>query len=236
MHHRPAAARGLTRTDWLESAHTFSFGSYHDPRFMGFGPLRVINDDRVAPGAGFAPHSHRDMEILSFVVDGALEHRDSLGNGSVIRPGQIQRMSAGTGITHSEYNPSPGEPVRFLQIWIEPERTGLAPGYEQTDLPPAVGAADVRRIAARQPAPGAVILHRDVEVWLVRLAAGATTSLRLAGRRSGWLQVVDGTLAAGDLDLVTGDGLALPQAAELSLRAATASHALWFDLPEVATR
>src|SRR5579884_3782960 len=158
---RPAAARGHTDLGWLDSRHTFAFGDYFDPAHLGFRTLRVINDDRVAPGTGFGMHPHRDMEILTYVVEGALQHRDSLGTGSVIRPGEVQRMTAGTGIRHSEYNPSAAEPVRLLQIWIEPERRGLAPGYEQRAFPEAERRDRLRLVASRDGQDGAVTIRQD---------------------------------------------------------------------------
>jgi redox-sensitive bicupin YhaK (pirin superfamily) len=160
--------RGHADFGWLNSRHTFSFGDYHDPRFMGFGPLRVINEDRVAPGAGFGKHSHRDMEILSWVLDGALEHKDSLGTGAVIRPGELQRMTAGTGVTHSEFNASQRDPVHFLQIWLLPERRGLEPGYEQRSFSPAELQDRWRLIAAHDGRDGAVKVHQDADLYAAR--------------------------------------------------------------------
>ena len=164
---RRSEDRGAARFDWLDSKHSFSFGHYFDANHMGFGPLRVINEDRVVAGAGFGEHGHRDMEIISYVLEGALEHRDSLGNGSVIRPGEIQRMSAGTGIRHSEYNASPEAPLHFLQIWIEPEQQRLAPGYEERRIPSQNGA--LTRIGSRDGRDGAVTIHQDVDLYLARL-------------------------------------------------------------------
>src|SRR5438067_2753920 len=169
---RPAEARGRTALDWLDSRHTFSFSDYYDPEQMGFRSLRVINDDRVAPGGGFGTHGHRDMEILTYVLEGALEHRDSLGTGSVIRRGDLQRMSAGTGIRHSEFNPSPSEPVHFLQIWLLPERSGLRPGYEQKTFPDAEKRGRLRLVAARDGREGAVTIHQDVDLYAALLASG----------------------------------------------------------------
>jgi hypothetical protein len=227
---RPAAARGQTRLDWLDSRHTFSFNTYHDPAHMGFRALRVINDDRVAPGAGFPPHAHRDMEILSYVVSGALEHRDSLGTGSVIRPGEIQRMSAGTGVRHSEFNPSPTEPVRFLQIWIHPERTGLEPSYEQRAFPPGSLHGTLRVIAARDGADGAVTLHQDVAVLAGRLEPGERVVHRLAAGRHAWVQVARGTVALGATILAEGDGAAISAEPAVALEARDPAEVLVFDL------
>ena len=181
---RPSYERGHTTLSWLESAHTFSFNNYVDPRHMGFRQLRVINDDRVKPGAGFGTHSHRDMEIITYVLEGALEHRDSTGNGSVIRPGDVQRMSAGTGISHSEYNHSPTAPVHFLQIWILPERQGLDPSYEQRSFAPEELRGQWRLMAARDGRDGAVVVHQDVDVLAVQLEPGAAGRLSSEGRSS----------------------------------------------------
>src|SRR5256886_2212453 len=173
---RPAEQRGLTRLDWLDSRHSFSFDRYHDPRHMGFRVLRVINEDRVAPGSGFPTHSHRDMEILTFVLEGALEHKDSLGNGSVIRPGDVQRMTAGTGISHSEFNPSRTEPVHFLQVWIHPEQEGLKPGYEQRAFPDAERRGQLRLVASRNGSDGSVTIHQDVKLYDALLTTGEDVS------------------------------------------------------------
>ncbi|MGH7895237.1 MAG: pirin family protein, partial [Candidatus Binatia bacterium] len=169
---RPAAARGHTRLDWLDSRHTFSFGDYHDPRHMQFGALRVINDDRVTPGQGFATHGHRDMEIITYVLDGALEHRDSLGTGSVIRPGEVQIMSAGTGITHSEFNHSPTEPVHFLQVWVVPAERGGAPRYDQRAFEAAETTGRLRLVVAPDARDGALLIHQDARMLVARLAIG----------------------------------------------------------------
>jgi redox-sensitive bicupin YhaK (pirin superfamily) len=228
---RPAAARGLTRFDWLTSRHTFSFGDYVDPDAMGFGPLRVINEDIVAPGAGFATHGHRDMEIISIILKGALAHRDSLGTGSVIRPGEVQRMSAGTGIRHSEFNASDAEPVHFLQIWIEPERRGLPPSYEQRAVPEPddsgwrlLGSADGRG--------GSVVIHRPAELLQADLATGTDVSHRLAPGRRGWLQVVTGAVTLNGVALAAGDGAAVSGETGLTVAAMAAGPAsvLLFDL------
>src|SRR5512134_3487157 len=170
---RPGNARGAAKFDWLDSRHTFSFGHYYDSQHMGFGTLRVINDDRVRPGGGFATHAHNDMEIISYVLDGALEHKDSLGTGSIIRPGDVQRMTAGTGIRHSEFNPSQTRPVHFLQIWIIPERVGLEPGYEQRTYSAADKQNRLRLIASRDGRDGSVTLHQDADVFASLPEAGA---------------------------------------------------------------
>jgi len=222
--------RGVAQFGWLDSRHTFSFGHYHDPKFMGFGPLRVINEDRVQPGRGFDTHGHRDMEIISYVVSGALRHEDSLGNGSIIRPGDVQRMTAGTGVRHSEYNASDEEPVHFLQIWIQPEALGLAPGYEQKAFPAEQQTNRLALVVARGGRDGAVSIHRDVDIYAGRLDAGVTIGHTFRAGRSGWLQVVRGELHANDLVLQAGDGLALGQVPSLELHAIGASELLLFDM------
>ena len=226
---RPAAERGRSRRDWLDSRHTFSFAEYHDPRHMGFGALRVINDDRVAPGGGFAPHSHSDMDIISYVLEGALQHRDSLGNGSVIRPGEIQRMRAGTGITHSEYNASGSEAVHFLQIWIIPQRRGLPPGYQQRGFKPE----DIRgrwlKLATPENGGGLVNIHQDVALLATRVAEQAVDYPLAQGRRA-WLQVASGSVEVNGTTLGEGDSAALAGPAAISVRGAPEGEVLLFDL------
>jgi len=228
---RPAGDRGLTKLQWLDSRHSFSFGDYYDPEHMGFGKLRVINDDRVFPDGGFGTHPHRDMEILSFVVEGALEHSDSLGNGSVIRAGDVQRMTAGTGIQHSEFNPSSTEEVRFLQVWIEPERRGLQPGYEQRafDLESVAGTPVL--IASRDGRDGSLTVHQDVEVFRVLVPGGGSTDHRLAEGRRLWLQVVSAEVEVAGHPLQEGDGAALAGGAILDIVGrADMSDLLLFEL------
>ncbi|TMA39945.1 MAG: pirin family protein, partial [Deltaproteobacteria bacterium] len=186
---RLAEDRGHTRLDWLDSRHSFSFDSYHDPRHMGFRVLRVINEDRVASGSGFPTHSHRDMEILTFVLEGALEHKDSLGTGSVIRPGDVQRMTAGSGISHSEFNPSRSEPVHFLQVWILPGPPGLAPSYEQRSFP----AAGVRLVASEDGRDGSITVHQDTAVYRAVLGPGEEVAHPIAPGRYAWIQMARGT-------------------------------------------
>jgi redox-sensitive bicupin YhaK (pirin superfamily) len=228
---RKAAERGGTRLSWLDSRHTFSFYTYVDPDWMGFGPLRVINDDVVAPGGGFGTHGHREMEILSFVVSGRLEHRDSLGNGSVIAPGEVQRMSAGTGIRHSEFNPSPSEPARFLQVWIEPEATGLPPSWEQRAFADADREGVAVLVASRDGRDGSLTIRQDVSVYIARLAPGRTVELPLAAGRAAWVQVVTGDADVNGVPLSEGDGAALE--AETAVRGAATGECglLVFDLP-----
>ncbi|MGP1395779.1 MAG: pirin family protein [Inquilinaceae bacterium] len=227
---RDRNSRGHTQTGWLDSRHTFSFGGYRDPSQMGFGALRVINQDRVIPGAGFASHDHRDMEILTYVLEGALAHRDSLGNGSVIRPGDIQRMTAGTGITHSEVNDSDTEPVHFLQIWILPDRQGLSPGYEQRHIDPAERRNRFRPMAGPAGADGAVTIHQDARLHAADLDAGHGLTHDLPSGRRAWLQVARGLVALnGDL-LREGDGASIQAEPSITLETETGAELLLFDL------
>ena len=225
--HHPAASRFHTQIDWLDSWHSFSFGHHYDPARQGFRSLRVINEDRVAGGAGFPTHGHRDMEILTYVLEGGLAHRDSSGGVGVIRPGDAQRMSAGTGIQHSEYNASADEGVHFLQIWIEPARAGLAAGYEQAALP-AAHAGESRIDPMAGPEGGAVTLHQDARVQRVLLAAGQPLSFALAPGRHAWVQVARGAARVADTDLAQGDGLALSGTERVDL--AGGGELLLFDL------
>ncbi len=233
---RPAAARGHADHGWLRSAHTFSFADYHDPAFMGFRALRVINEDRVAPGRGFGTHSHRDMEILSYVLRGAIAHEDSMGNGEVLRPGEVQRMTAGTGVTHSEFNPSTDEPLHFLQIWITPERRGLPPSYQQTAFPMAERRGRLRPVASRDGADGALTVHQDVVIYAGLLADGEATTLELAPGRHAWIQIARGSIVV-DVDgerqaLAAGDGVAISGAPRVGLVGAgdELAELLGFDL------
>ena len=206
---RHAHERGAANFGWLDSRHTFSFGSYYDPAHMGFGPLRVINEDQVQPAQGFGAHGHRDMEIISYVIAGELEHRDSMGNGSIIRPGDVQRMTAGTGVRHSEMNPSETDAVRFLQIWILPEREGLTPGYEQKAFTEADKRGALRLVGSRDGRDGSVTIHQDVNLYATVLPEGDSVTAELAAGRKGWLQVVTGEIAFGDQTLRAGDGVAV---------------------------
>jgi redox-sensitive bicupin YhaK (pirin superfamily) len=227
---RRAGERGHAQHGWLESFHTFSFAGYHDPQHMGFRDLRVINEDRVQPGRGFDTHSHRDMEIVSYVVSGALEHRDSLGNGSLIRPGDLQRMSAGSGVTHSEFNASDAELVHFLQIWVLPERQGIEPGYEQKHFPAAERSGRLRRVVSRDGREGSVRIHQDVTLFAGLLEPGDALNQPLDPGRYAWLQVVRGDLELNGARLGPGDGAALANETALSLKADAASEVLLFDL------
>jgi quercetin 2,3-dioxygenase len=227
---RRSADRGLADFGWLKSRHTFSFGDYHDSQHMGFGPLRVINEDRVAPGKGFGKHAHRDMEILSWVLEGALEHKDSLGTGAQIRPGELQRMSAGTGVTHSEFNGSATDPVHFLQIWLLPERSNLSPGYEQRSFPAAELLNRWCLIGSGTPRDGAVKIHQDVNLFAARLAAGERLDHVSASGRKLWLQVARGSVETdGDL-LSAGDGAAWSDASSIQVSAKQDAEVLLFDM------
>ena len=227
---RPAAERGATRTDWLDSRHTFSFSNYYDPRFVGFGDLLVINEDTVAPAGGFGTHGHRDMEIISYVVEGALEHRDSMGNSSVIRPGELQRMSAGTGVRHSEFNHSEDEPVHFLQIWITPEREGIEPGYEQREFSEEERRGRLRLVASRGGQDGSVTIHQDAEVYAATLGEGEEVTYEISAGRRAWVQLIKGSLELNGLELRAGDGAAVSDETRLVIRAAGPSELLLFDL------
>jgi len=228
---RRAEERGRANFGWLDSRHSFSFGDYHDPAHMGFGPLRVINDDRVAPGGGFPTHPHSDMEIVSYVLEGALEHKDSLGTGSVIRPGDVQRMSAGTGIRHSEYNASQMQPVHFLQIWIVPERKGLEPGYEQKAFSNEEKRGKLRLVGSRNGRDGSVTIHRDVDFYATLLNEDEAASHTLKPGRTAWVQVAQGTAKLNGEQLYPGDGVAIEEAGVIAL-AGTSPDAeiLLFDM------
>ena len=214
---------------WLDSHHTFSFAGYYHPEHMGFGALRVINDDRVAPGAGFPKHGHRDMEILSYVVDGALEHEDSTGTGSVIRPGDVQRMSAGTGVMHSEFNGSEEEPVRFLQIWVVPERGGLPPSYEEKHFGDERNGT-LRLVASRDGREGSLTVHQDLSLYASVLKPGDTVTHTVAEGRRAWVQVVKGEVALDGETLREGDGASTEQSGTLNIEASADAELLLFDL------
>jgi hypothetical protein len=227
---RPSEARGHVEFGWLDTRHSFSFGHYHDPAHMGFRALRVINEDHVDPGAGFDPHPHRDMEILTYVLSGALEHQDSMGNGSVIRPGDVQRMTAGTGVVHSEQNASATEPVHLLQIWILPARTGLAPGYEQKAFPEAERRGRLRPLAAADGREGSVTVHQDVTLYSALLGAGESVHHALAPGRHAWVQVARGAVSVNGETVRAGDGVALSDERSLALEASEDAELLLFDL------
>ncbi len=231
---RRAAERGHADFGWLDSRHTFSFGEYYDPAHMGFSILRVINDDRVAGGGGFPTHPHRDMEIVSYVLEGALAHRDSLGSGATIFPGDVQRMSAGTGVRHSEFNASRTDATRFLQIWLLPERGGLKPGYEQKNFPLEARRNALRLIVAsnRNPREGALAIQTDADIYASVLDEGAGVTHALAQERCAWVQVARGAVALNGVDLQEGDGAAVTRERTLALTGrAPQSEILVFDLP-----
>jgi redox-sensitive bicupin YhaK (pirin superfamily) len=222
--------RGQTKLDWLDSRHTFSFGDYHDPRNMGFRDLRVINEDRVSPGKGFGTHSHRDMEIITYVLEGSVEHKDSTGNQTIIRPGDVQRMSAGTGISHSEYNPSKTEPVHFLQIWILPQQQNLPPSYEQRTFDLEKNRGRWLLIASQDGRDGAVTVHQDVALSVARLHAGQQATYRLKPGRHAWLQAARGSVTLKGAALNEGDGAAASGEEILEVRAVEDAEVLIFDL------
>lgn len=230
---RPADQRGEVSLGWLRSRHTFSFGHYHDPAWMGFGPLRVINDDTVAPGGGFAPHRHANMEIVSVVLDGALAHKDSAGNAGVIRAGDVQWMSAGHGIEHSEYNGSDAAPVHFLQIWIQPERLNHVPAYDQKHFAPEARRARWATLVSADGADGSIAIRQQASLRATRLHAGDALAATLDPARRQWLHVATGEVAVGERVLAAGDALGfVDEAGELALRGiAESSDVLLFDLP-----
>jgi hypothetical protein len=223
-------SRGHTKIGWLDSYHTFSFSNFYDPNRMGFRSLRVINDDRVVPGAGFGTHGHRDMEILTYVLEGALEHKDSLGTGSVILPGEAQVMSAGTGITHSEYNHSQTEEVHFLQIWILPDQQGLEPRYEQKAFPIEEKRGKLRLIAAKDGRNGAVTIHQDVDLYTSHLEAGDVVNYHLQPNRYGWLQIAQGLVTLNGQELRAGDGVQMNGEEQLKISTNVGGEILLFDL------
>jgi redox-sensitive bicupin YhaK (pirin superfamily) len=227
---RKAQERGHAHHGWLESFHTFSFAGYHDPEQMGFRDLRVINEDRVQPKRGFGTHSHRDMEIVSYVLAGALEHRDSLGTGSVIRPGDVQRMSAGTGVSHSEFNQSASELVHFLQIWILPEREGLRPSYEQKHFPAEERTGALQLVASGGGRDGSIRIHQDVELYATLLGAGDAVEHALRAGRHAWLQVARGSCELNGVPLEAGDGAAVSGESSLRMRGSGDAELLLFDL------
>jgi len=227
---RPAEQRGHANHGWLDSHHTFSFASYHDPAHMGFRSLRVINEDRVAPGQGFGTHPHRDMEIISYVLQGGLEHKDSMGTGSVIRPGDVQRMSAGTGVTHSEYNASRSELVHFLQIWLLPAQRGIRPGYEQKSFVRADKDGRLRVVASPDGRDGSVTIHTDATLYAGLFEQGQAAELALAAGRHAWVHVARGKARVNGHELKAGDGAALSEEGSVRVEGVEAGEVLVFDL------
>lgn len=224
---RPSDARGRYRNGWLDSQHSFSFGEYYDPQHLGFSVLRVINDDLIAPGAGFPTHPHRDMEIVTYVLDGAIAHKDSMGNGSTIRPGEIQRMSAGTGITHSEYNPWTDEGTRLLQIWVLPSTRGLTPSYEQAAIP----FEDGRLIRIAGCEGGVVAIQQDAAIYAARFSGAGRARHDIADKRTAWVQMARGSMTVNGVVLAEGDGASVTKETALELVADAACEVLVFDLP-----
>jgi quercetin 2,3-dioxygenase len=227
---RKADERGLSKIDWLTSRHSFSFADYYDAQQMGFASLRVINEDWVAAGAGFPTHPHRDMEIITYVVEGAVAHRDSMGNGSTITPGDVQRMSAGTGVTHSEYNPSRVAPLHLLQIWIEPDKRGYAPGYEQVRFADADKRGRMRLVASPDGTDGSVTIHQDARVYASVIEPERPVKMALAAGRRAYVQVVRGALTVNGVAMAAGDGARVTGEAALEFAAAAESEVILFDL------
>jgi redox-sensitive bicupin YhaK (pirin superfamily) len=227
---RKAGERGHFNHGWLDTYHTFSFGDYYDPKFMGFRSLRVINDDRVQPGQGFGMHGHRDMEIVTYVLDGALAHKDSMGNGSIIKAGQLQRMTAGTGVRHSEFNPSDRDWVHLYQIWLLPQQTGLKPSYEELALPEEERRGQFRLVASPDGAAGGLTIHQDARLYLATLAPGESVRHDLTPGRAAWLQVLRGSASVLGNELSAGDGVAVADEKILPVQTADGAEVLLFDL------
>lgn len=227
---RRSADRGHADHGWLDTRFSFSFAHYHDPEHMGFRTLRVINDDIIQPGQGFGTHGHRDMEIVTYVLEGALEHRDSTGTGSVLRPGDVQRMTAGRGVRHSEFNHSESDPLRLLQIWIFPEEKGLEPGYEEVNVPEKEKRDRLRRIVARDAGEGELKIHQDATIHAAVLSAGETISHDLAPGRGAWIQVATGKITVDGVELRHGDGASIEEVEEIEIRGVEESELLLFDL------
>ncbi|CAM3672789.1 pirin family protein [Bordetella sputigena] len=228
---RRSEERGYADHGWLKSHHTFSFANYYDPRHMGFGPLRVINDDHIGAGRGFGTHGHRDMEILTYVLDGAVAHKDSMGNGSTIRPGDVQRMSAGRGVLHSEFNPQPDRGTHLLQIWIEPNAVGIDPGYEEKRFEEADKRGRLRLVASPDAADGSVLIHQDARLYVGLFEGDESATLPLASGRRAWVHVARGKITVNGQALVDGDALAVEDEALISLEKGEDAEVLVFDLP-----
>lgn len=227
---RAADQRGKSDFGWLDSRHTFAFGDYHDPRHMGFRSLRVINDDRVTAGSGFGRHPHRDMEIFSYVLEGALAHEDSLGTGATVKAGEVQKMSAGTGILHSEFNPSSTDPLRFLQVWIIPERRGLTPSYDQKTFSEADKRGRLKLIGSRDGRDGSIAFHQDVAIFASILGPGETVAHELAQGRGAWVQVARGSVTVNGTRLDEGDGASVVEEPEVTIAGVSLAEVLLFDL------
>ena len=230
---RPQAARGVAKFDWLDSRHTFSFGNYYDPQHMGFASLRVINEDKVIPAKGFGTHGHRDMEIVTYVLAGELSHQDSMGNGSIIRPGDVQRMSAGTGITHSEFNASDSEPVHLLQIWILPDETGIAPSYEEKHFSVEEKQGKLKLVGSKDGRDNSVTIHQDIDLYTASLQPGDLLTYTLSEDRAVWLQVAKGTVLLNEELLQAGDGAAITQETQIAIAGQISNtEVLLFDMAE----
>ena len=227
---RKANERGHANHGWLDTYHTFSFASYRDPQHMGFRSLRVMNEDFVEPGQGFGTHPHRDMEIVTYVLEGALEHKDSMGNGEVLRPGEFQRMSAGTGITHSEFNPSDAESVHLYQIWLSPDRKGIEPSYEQKRFPDEERNDTLTLVASQDAAEGSLLIHQDARIYLSSLDEGHQVSHTLKPERHAWLQVLRGAVSINGMSLGTSDGAAVSEECDLQILANQPAEVMLFDL------
>lgn len=227
---RPSAERGAVNLGWLDSKHTFSFGDYHDPAHMGFASLRVINEDWIEPGQGFGTHPHRDMEIITYIIKGALEHKDSMGNGAVMKRGDVQHMTAGSGIRHSEFNHSSDEPVHLLQIWILPDEQGLNPGYEERTFNDDAKMNQLRLIASPNGRDGSLVVHQNVDLYASILDQDTVLTHRFDEGRSGWVQIVHGTVDVNGETLGAGDGAAIEQTGSLEIKATTAAEFLLFDM------
>lgn len=234
---RPSNERGAANFGWLDTKHSFSFGSYYDPRYMGFASLRVINEDKIAPTKGFGTHGHQDMEILTYVLSGELAHKDSMGNGSTIKPGNVQRMTAGTGVKHSEFNASKQDPVHLLQIWLLPEKNGLKPSYEERHFASEDKQGKFKLIASRDGRDDSVTIHQDAQIYLAELATGDRLTYELETGRVAWLQVTKGTVVLNDRLLQAGDGAAIQNESQITLKSDAASpdivsEILLFDLAQ----
>jgi redox-sensitive bicupin YhaK (pirin superfamily) len=228
---RKATDRGHFNHGWLDTYHTFSFGDYHDPDYMGFRALRVINEDRVAAGTGFGMHGHRDMEIVTYVLSGAVEHKDSMGNGETLRPGELQRMSAGSGIRHSEFNPSASDPVHLYQIWLLPRTKGIEPSYEQKAFPASARNGKWQLVAAPDGADGSLKIHQDAQILLATLQAGESVNHVLASGRHAWLQVLRGSVDVNGTRLATSDAVAVSNEPQLTVAGTEPAEVMLFDLP-----
>ena len=227
---RPSNERGHANHGWLDSYHTFSFANYYDPEHMGFRALRVINEDRVAPGRGFGTHPHRDMEIISYVLSGSVAHKDSMGNAATIQTGEVQRITAGTGIAHSEFNPSDADPVHFLQIWILPDTPGLTPSYDEKVFSTADKQGQWRQVASHNPVEGAVHINQDVDIYATVLTTGDRQPFTLRPGRYGWVQVASGKISLNGHSLEAGDGAAISDETLLDIQAHSDAEVLLFDL------